>query len=422
MALKGFVVKITSNDDERKNIRAMIAKDSFLILHGTLIAIPMIQAFLISFGVTEVQLGIANTAINAFMLFSIVIFMGRIDSIVSEKLVGTNRISASLLAFFPMAMIVFSITGDRISTLALFTGVVIVWCIQGFFSMARFMIDTKVCQNIFRSNIYGYVHGLDGVIFNAFGVMAGFLIRPVLARSFGFINGFGVAFIGSLLMVPGIMYFSGRFRLLRETSVINTNEIKMPLAYFAVALRKKDLRNATFLHSMRGLVNGISVFILPIGVKYYGIPLSYAEYMVMIASFSGIIGYLFVALYYDRFGSFRSISIGSLFIIIAASGFIMTRHPTMFLLFAALFSIGLAIVGISAPLGVFKITPTDFIGTFTGIRTFVMQISEAIMTLSLGLLLASVSLSYIFIFVTGIVLLQVFFSRNAFGKENQNDA
>jgi predicted MFS family arabinose efflux permease len=131
---------------------------------------------------------------------------------------------------------------------------------------------------------------------------------------------------------------------------------------------------------------------------------------------------LFVALYYDRFGSFKSIFIGSLFIVIALAGFIVTRHPTIFLLFAALFSIGLAIVGISAPLGVFKITPTDFIGTFTGIRTFVMQISEAVMTLSLGLLLAAVSLSYIFVFVLGIVFLQVFFSRNAFGKEDQNDA
>jgi hypothetical protein len=103
----------------------------------------------------------------------------------------------------------------------------------------------------------------------------------------------------------------------------------------------------------------------------------------------------------------------------AVIGLIATRTTFLYLFFIALLSIGNTVVGISVPLGVFKITPSDFIGSYTGIRTLLMQLSEAAMSMLLGIFILKIPLTLTLIFTLILVLSIAYFAKLAFTEKQR---
>jgi hypothetical protein len=397
----------------------IILRDAFATLSGTFVAVPIIQAFLISRGVTELQLGIVNTFIDIAVLIGVIFFMGRIDLIDSDKLVRTNRRYFSSAAILPFSLVFISLTGKNLSTPVIFIFVVVMWSVQNFFASPRTMIESKVAQSMFRSNIFGYAYGLDGIIYNSIGVVMGFLIKSLIGRSFGSVSGYSVAFILSLLIVPSAIFFTGKMRLLKKPATKKGLKVDILFKHFIRAFKNNNLKNVTILHVARGLLYGVMIFILPIGIRYYSMPLSYAGYIVMISSFGGILAYLYITIFYDRMGSFKTVVAASILNAAAITGLIITKQTIFYLIFIAMLYTGTSIVGISVPLGVYKITPSDFIGSYTGIRTLVMQISEAAMSMLLGIFVMKIPLISILCFSFVLIFFMAYFARSSFKNENE---
>jgi hypothetical protein len=352
------------------------------------------------------------------MLISVIAFLGKLDKLDSVKVIRTNRNAQYLLLLFPVVLLLMDITGDGISSVVLFIIVTVTWAIAGFFSIFRMMIDTRVNQNMFRSSIFGYVYGIDGIIFNLVGVIGSFLMRHLLEKSYGAFTGFGIFFIASLFMVPAVAFLSGRFTLIREPATNTEARSTMPFKYFKKAYENKYLKYNMLLHIVRGLMNGVGIFMLPIGIRYFEMPLSYAAYMVMIGSLSGIIGYIFIALFYDRSGTVKAVWLSSAFISFAAAGMLLINSSVAFLVMLAFITLGLTISSISVPLGTFKITPDHFISTFTGIRTFLMQIMEAAAAMLLGMFMSAIPLYPIILFILSLMIFQTVLGTLAFKNEN----
>jgi hypothetical protein len=344
--------------------------------------------------------------------------MGRVDSIEAERLVRVNRKFYSAIAILPFSLVVISLTGKNLSTPVIFIFVVAMWSVQSFFGSPRTMIDSRVSQNIFRSNIFGYAYGLDGIIYNSIGVVMGFAIKTIISRSYGGVSGYSVAFIASLIIVPGFVYFSGKMRLLKVPEINKNVRVDILFKSFIRAFKNRNLRYSTVLHIARGLLYGVMVFILPIGIKYYDMPLSYAGYMVMISSFGGILAYLYITVFYDRMGSFKTVLAASILNAAAVAGLIVTRETVLYLVFIAMLYTGTTVVGISVPLGVFKITPSDFIGSYTGIRTLAMQVSQAAMSMLLGIFINRIPLISILGSAMLLVFFIAYFARSSFANEN----
>ena len=416
--IKRFFGAVTDNHKERRNFKILITRDVFFTLHNILIALPIIQAFLISYGVTEPQLGTANFAVNIAMLISVIVFLGRLDKLDSVKVIRTNMNAQYLVLLFPAVLLIMDVTGDRIDPSLLFIIITGAWALAGFFAIFRLMIDTRVNQNMFRSSIFGYVYGIDGIIFNLAGVIGSFLMRPLLERNYGNMSGFGISFIIALCMVPAIVFLSGKFTLIREPATNTDLNSTLPFKYFKKAYSNKNLKYNMLLHIIRGLMNGVAIFMLPIGIRYFDMPLSYAAYMVMIGSFTGIIGYVFIALFYDRAGTVKAVWLSSAIISFAAVGLIFINSPVVFLIMLAFITLGLTIISISVPIGTFKITPDNFISTFTGIRTFLMQTMEAAAALMLGLFMSALPIYIIVSFILILMVIQVVLAVLAFKDED----
>lgn len=404
------------NKDEKRNVIFLIGKDSFSVLSQTLTSLSIVQAFLLSLGVSNFQLGMLNTFTNAALMLGMFILMGRIDAISMHKIISANKKLVATIAVLPATLFSLHITGYRAGSFLIFALVALGWSIQNFFSGIRVMTESKIYRNMFRPETYGFIFGLDGIIFNTLGMLAGFLIKPLLDR-YSDTGGFGILFIISLLIAPGSVLFNSKMRLVREQSPEPNNTVNNPFSSFVHSFRSRVLRNISFLHIIRGAVNGMFFFILPMGVKHYGIPLSYAAYIVIVNAAAGIIGYLFINLFYDRIGTVRSVFIGTFMCFLAVSGFVAAKNPVFFLLSVAFFVTGQTIILQSVPLGVYKAAPSNFIGTFSGVRFFLMQTAEGFVAFIMGILINKMSIVFFAISLAVLLALIIFLARCSFRDE-----
>lgn len=410
----------TSNRDEKRNVIFLIGKDSFSILSQTLISLTIVQAFLLSLGVQNFQLGVLNTLFNGALMLGMFLFMGKIDTINMGKIMSVNRKLVVTLVLFPAILVFTYIMGNKAGSFLVFAVVALGWCIQNFFIGIRVMTESRIYRNIFRPETYGFVFGLDGIIFYTLAMLAGFLIKPLLDRSDG-INGYGTLFIISLLIAPASVFFNSKLRLIGEQGSESNNGINNPFSSFSHSFRISVLRNISLLHVMRGALNGMFVFILPVGVKYYGIPLSYAAYIIISNSAAGIIGYLFIYLFYDRIGTLKSVFIGAFMCFLAVAGLVATKNPTYFLLSVTFFVTGQTIFLQSVPNGTYKVVPSNFIGTFSGIRFFIMQTTEAIFAFMMGIMINKLSIVLYALFLLIFLVLIILFAKLSFRHEESND-
>lgn len=404
---------------EKRNVFMLVAKDSFLVLSQTLTSLSIVQAFLLTLGVNNFQLGMLNTFSNGALMLGMLLFMGRIDTLSMDKIISKNKKLLIFIISFPATLVFLYLTGNKTGNLAVFAIAAAGWSVQSFFVGIRIMTESKMYRNMFRPENYGFVFGLDGIVFNTLGMLAGFLIKPLLETSNG-LNGFGTVFIISLFVLPGSFYFNRKLHVVRVQESSSGKVINNPISSFSYAFRNKVLRTISILHVVRGIINGMFFFILPMGIKHYNIPLSYSAFIVIVNAAAGIIGYLFISIFYDRIGTIKSILSGITMCFLALVGFIMTTNPLLFLLSVAFFVTGQTMIVNSVPLGVYKVTPQDFIGTFAGVRFFIMQTAEGLVALIMGIFIAKLSIVLFSILIATFLVLLILLTKQSFKKEAQD--
>lgn len=408
------------DNGEKQNIISLVTRDCFSLLSQTFSSVSIVQAFLMSIGFVSFQLGLMNTFTNIAMMLSAFLFMGKIDRVPTRKIVNLNSNLFIAIGILPVVLVILSLSGVTMDLWVTFAVVGITWAVQSFFSGLRMMVDARVAKDIFRPETYGFAFGIDGIVSNMIGIAGGLLIQQVIERdSQG--HGFGAVFLLSLLFIPGAVIFSKKLHLIKkdpndleEKAQSLLRSMSYALKSFGKAFEDKLLREISILHIIRGINSGMFIFIFPLGVSRYGLPLSYAAYIVIVNAGAAIIGHFFVKQFYDRIGTLKSIYISSSICILSMAGFILFRSPVSFLLCLALYVVGNTVVGQSVPIGIFKVVPGNYLGTLTGVRFIIMQTAEALVAFTLGILIARLSVTLFFILIALFLLLQMLFSKRSF--------
>jgi hypothetical protein len=399
--------------DEKNNFRSLIIKDGFSVVSQTFSSVSIVQAFLMSIGFVSFQLGLLNTITNAALMLSAFIFMGRIDAVHPKRAISINSKLYLSMAILPLTLLLMSLLGVRSNTGVVFVIVAGAWAAQSFFAGIKGIIDSRVCQIIFRPESYGSIFGIDGIVANLLGIAGGVMIPQVIDRiNEG--NGYGAVFALALLFLPGAVIFSGRMRSLREDKPKEALIAKTPIGSFSHAFNDKLMRNISWLHIVRGIINGMFIFIFPLGVSYYGLPLYYAAYIVIVTQGASIIANIIVNISYDKIGTVKSMLVATVLCLVATAGFIAFRSPGMFLVSLTFYFIGTTIVNQAVPIGIFKVVPEDSLGTLTGVRFIIMQTAEAIIAFIMGIILANIAIPLFFSIIAVLLLIQFWFSNRSF--------
>jgi len=399
--------------DEKKNVISLVTKDSLSSLSQTFVSVSIVQAYLLSLGFENFELGVLNTMTNVGLMLGVFLFMGRIDAIKSNRLVSTNSNLFISIGILPVTLILLSLFGGTVGNTGIFLVLGVAWAIQSFFSGIRTMTDSRLCRDIFRPETYGFAFGIDGMIFNTIGIMGALLIRFIINNLNGE-SGYRLVFILSLILVPGPVIFSRRLRMLKPHDAYEETKAKSPISSFSYAFKDKTLRNISYLHIVRGILSGMFIFILPLGVSRYEFPLSYAAFIIVVNAVAGMLGYFFIHQFYDKIGTMKSIVLGTLACLLGVAGLVLFRMPLTFLLFYALYYYGFTIIMQSIPMGIYKVVPMNAIGTLTGVRFIIMQSAEAVVAFTLGAIIGSLSIPLFFAIAAVFLLLQFWFSKCSF--------
>jgi hypothetical protein len=399
----------------------IIGRDSFSVVSGTMMSSSLIQAFVIRQGMTNIQLGIMNSASNIVPMLATFMLMGVADRIKRNNLVATDRKMVLATAILPVTLITVSLL-TRVMTInilfiAIFSSLVLV----GLVNSLRPIPHAKIVRNLYVSNIYGSVSGLSGMICHAASIIAGYFAKYLLVRYEG-PPGYTLIFSFSLLTLVISALFTGRLKLAKPEDEQKASTVRFPLYYFVQAFKDKYMLSMSVLHIIRGIYSAILFFLLPFGIRHYGLSVESAITITILASVSGLLGYFLILSLYDRIGTIRVMAIATIAFFIAVLGFGLFRTPSAFLFFNMLLSIGITLVGIAVPLGVLKVTPRAFLGIFTGVRMFIMSLSTAIFSTLAGLMIDKVSVLVILSILILLFALQMLFSVFAFAMEGKMES
>lgn len=401
---------ITYRKDEQRNFKILNGKNIFATLVSVFTSVSLLQAFLISMGVSEVQLGSINIISNAAGIAGMLIVMGIADKLDDRRLIRVLTLSNIPALLLPIVMLVISLFGHGWSPLVVFLVAAICWAIYTMTICFRGVLDTKVSPGLFSPAVYGAVFGVSGMLMYVIGTLCSFGVKPLLDFQGSVFSGYGIMFIMMLVSILGIMFFSGRLRMLKQPAETQTEEQTEEHLTFrktiAFAVSTAKLRSILLLHLFRGVVNSMVYFFVPIGMHFYEMSITYAAYITIVSMLASFSGYLFVTLLYDRMGSVRTGLLAVAFYLIGILDLLFFRTATMFLVGVFFFSIGHVLIGQCVPLGAFKVTPRKILGSLTVYRLVIMQCVEAFFTFMLGLYIAKISIFLILGIVTVSLLAQ----------------
>ena len=413
-----FLSKKLTNE-ERKNARNYLSYYTVLSIFSSLCALPIIQAFLLSYGFSNQHLGLINTTIIIAAVMGALLVMGVMDTFKQEKIILLNSLLCYCHFILPMVLIGLGWFTDRYSLLALMI-IITAWSLFNFLNGARNIAEQKISRSLIRSQNYGFIFGLCGLILSVIGVVGGFAAKAILDLLDERYR-YELIFFISMIFIPFVIYYTRQFRVLEQSDfnkASTTYQKRNPWEAFIASLQIETLKFATWVHVIRGIFNSVAFFALPIGVQFYNLPLNDAPYVAIIFAISGIAGNYMIFVIYDRIGTVNTTLIATLTAIIAFICLFFTRDSFMYLIFISLFIFAYSVINWSIPLGVYKITPNHLVSAYTGVRVVVMQSSEALFSFLIGLILLQLALQYL---LTAMIVLFLVFMWAVFKAFHQED-
>lgn len=419
---------ISFKKEEQQNFKNLNGKNIFGTLVSVFTSVSLLQAFLISMGVTEVQLGSINIISNAAGIAGMLIVMGIADKVEGPRLIRFLTLSNIPAILLPLVMLVIGIFGHGWSPFAVFIVAVSCWAIYTMTICFRSVLDTKTSPFLFAPSVYGTVFGISGMLMYVVGTLCSFGVKPLLDVKGSVFSGYSFMFMMTIVSILGIMFFSGRLRILGHSAEQQPEDEQTTPEHLTLrnairmAVSTAKLRSVLLLHLFRGVVNSMVYFLVPIGMHFYSMSISYAAYITIATMLASFLGYVMVTLLYDKLGSVRTNLLALVFYLCGIGILLFYQSAPMFLLGVFIFSIGHVLLCQCVPLGAFKVTPRKIMGSMTVFRLVIMQCVEAVCTFMLGIYIAKISICLILGIVTVALLLQgllVYLSYSGIPSENR---
>ena len=375
------------DNNENCNILRMIVIGMLSTGGLTISSNEIVQIFLLKIGLTKGQIGLFGAAGNISFIVGTLIFMSMADNI--RKRIRAAFLSDLSSALIPVVLFIFSIFAVEKLRTSTVLGILLIVCIMQYFIRSLSNLFSFILpMRLVRIEIIGRFSSVQAVMASIAAIIAGFASVKLLS-ALKYQNGFTVCFtIAVILLLSG----SATYLKLAERGSNIIGERGSATNLLSVStiisiLKTKEFRILALPNILRGAVGGVSYFIMAFGISRFNLPVIYAAYIVTLNTIATLGGYVFFGLLDRKVSSGKICFAGSTFAAASLAALVFSYGKVPFLLFNTLFTLGLSVLAMAVPVGIFKTVEANVIGAFTGTRFLLMQSGTAVSTLFSGWIL-----------------------------------
>ena len=389
---------LTKDKREEKNLWTSLGRNSVLNIHY-MAGGALMTNFMHERGITpemQAPYDIPGTFIVSPLLTLLV--MPLVDRVQNRiRAFAWTTFVGSIGVFLPPLIFCLGPEKFRTVTFILVTRMLVGWlaCAP---SNARLGLDGAVNCRIMHNSIRGRYTSISGMAQGILGIGTG-LVVTWLAKSFDIRTALLVASVISVAAaaVSSLMTF-----LYTELpDLVGVPPAARPKSSFINDLKKiftmKEFKIMMPANLLRGVGDGVGVFIFWIALKRLELPPVYAGYVTLAGTCAPFLGNLILGLTMDRFGAVIMIPASCIVIAASLMGTILTQSPALFLGFYFIYLVAKPIEASAVPLAHYEVVPNEVMGAFTTVRLALLNYSTGVASVLAGLLMRRFTPTTIFV-------------------------
>ena len=389
-------------------IQSMISTTLILFSGGVLI-----QTFLLSFGVSEKNVGVFSSIYSFTQVAAMIIC-----SVISDKIKDIKRIIALCTIpqiFFYLAMAYFCIRNDTSSNIVFFTATVTVTVLGMFLGVINILIY-KLPYLIINMKHYGKVTSIGGILCGVLGIVVSAGVKMLISE-FEYYSIMAICFVFSAIILLVGFILIVRLRVVNDPQPEAKTDEKI---HFYDVFKHKSFIILSIPNIFRGIAAGIVGMIPVFAVRQMHASASMTASLVILANIASILS-SFVYLFLIKFMKLNYLCfLSTLFYVLPIAGMAFTKKWFLYLAFYFIHSLGLYAFSMVVPVFITEIVPYKIIGSYTSWRMMFTTGGTALGSLLCGILLAKLSIPVIILcacalqFISGTVYcLYPFFAKKS---------
>ncbi len=393
-----FFGHLTKDKREEKNLWTSLGRSSVLNIHYQLPGTLMTN-FMHERGITpemQAPYGIPGTFIvNPLLTLLLTPLVDRVRN--RFRAFAWTTFIGSMGICLPPLIFCLGPEKFRTATFILVTQMLVGFLVAGP-NIVRLGLDGAVNCRIMHNSIRGRYTSISGMVQGIIGFGGG-LVVTWLAKSFDIHTALLVGSVISVVAVAGSSLICLLYTELPDLA--GTQPAVRPKPSFINDLKKifmmKEFKIMMPANLLRGIGDGVGVFIFWIALKRLDLPPVYAGYVALAGTCAPFVGNLILGLTLDRFGAVIMIPVSSVVIAVSLMGTILTQSPALFLGFYFIYMVAKPIEASAVPLAHYEVVPNEVMGAFTTVRLALLNYTTGVASVLAGLLMRRFTHTTIFV-------------------------
>ena len=380
MIQKYFSGGLSADQTVNKNIKWAVCNSVFRSSYLTLVSITILQVFLLTHGITETQLGLSKFLAYLCTVIGYVMYMRPAGRLPPPKIIQTYQKQLICLFVLPSAAFLLSLFSRTLASGMFFALFTAAWMISCFFTSRADIVMYRLESCMYEPDIYGKIFGILGIVSGILSVILGGAITPLLKNTAANLA-YCVIFASAAVFAAGVYLTAGRYRLARDPVPSDA-----PSFFYLLRETFGDSRNRRVIaiHILRGFSSGVTYFLVPAGIKLFGVEVSDLGYITILSTVAGFAANVFIFCKLDKFGVVKTSALSVVLQIAALFTLVLFRNKLVFLSMFFLFNFGSLILATAMPVGVLRVIPSEKLAAVTSLRLLIFQLTDSLVSLGAG--------------------------------------
>lgn len=385
----------------RRNVVCLAANGLVANLGGFLIGGTVLQAFLLEFGVSGLQLGVIGSASGVTAALAMFAFLGLADSLLERRrLAAASRLAIVAL---PVGLIIvarYGVPGPVV--LAAMVGLA---SLQSMVESVHGLVYNSLFVRCLPARLRGRFTGISGFVTQLGVIGLGLLVTAWLAWQ-PFPRNYTICFVAAILCMVGSAIAILCLGEVPSLRVSVASGARSPLVAAWQVVRLHEFRALLAPNVLRGVTGGAGYFVFVMGWQRLQLSPQYGALLATLTAGGGLAGMAALGLLHDRYGAGMVCLVGNLGMAAGLLGAVLAPTPGWFLAFGVVHAIGSAMEGSGVPLGTYDVAPPAMIAAYNGARLLLLSGSSALSLPAIGYLLDDLRTPVpVFVAAAGLALL-----------------
>ena len=367
---------LSSDHTVNKNIRWAMGNSLFRSAWLTLASGTVLQIFLLSNGVSETQLGLGKLLAYSCTVLGYIVFMHPSAMIGASKLVHTHRRTLACLFILPLSAFSLGLVSGSLSSGAFFALFCGMWMLSCFFCARSDIITYRLDGCIYEPGVYGKVFGLLGIVSGVLSVILGGAIAPVMKIT-NEKTAYCIIFASAAALAAGAYLTAGHYEPVRDPVTPDS-----PTVFHLLRETVGDARSrrVVIIHILRGASSGITYFLVPAGLRFFGIETLDVGYITVLATAAGFAANIFIFFGLDRLGVVKTSVLSVAVQVASLLPLIIFQNKPLFMGMFFLFTFGSLVLATAMPVGVLRVIEPQKLAAVTSLRLLIFQLTDSLMS------------------------------------------